>query len=328
MIAAVSIYDRLRSCITDDISDQQLKEKAETAEEIIRLKREKNALILVHNYIDPLLFHSVADITGDSLELSRKAADADNDIIVVCGVSFMAETAKLLNPEKKVLLPVEEAGCSLAESISPEDVRKLKRKHPGVPVAAYINTYAELKAEIDICCTSGNVAQILSSLPNEQIIFLPDQHLTTNVAGMLGAGRELIGWNGSCEVHERFTRTQVEDIRRNHPDAVILAHPESPQEVIDAVDFAGGTSAMINYIQESDAQEFCLFSEAAMEKNIVLNDPQKRFIPVPYIRCPHMEKITLENTLMALREERYEIEIPEDIRESAAESVRYMLRIS
>lgn len=336
MLTAISLYDRLKTRLGEESPDGIIREKAEIAEEILRLKREKNALILVHNYIDPALFHTIPDITGDSLELSRRASETDSDIILVCGVSFMAETAKLLNPEKKVLLPVAAAGCSLAESITVEDIRALKSRHPGAPVVTYINTYAEVKAETDICCTSGNAAEVLRSLNHHKIIFLPDEFLGANIAqatgkeiifpGQKGEG-QLLGWRGRCEVHEKFSLSQVERIRRDHPAAVILAHPECPPEVINAVDFSGGTTALIDHIQKSDAREFCLLSEAAMEKNILLEDSRKRFIPIPPLRCPHMEKITLENTLEALRQERYEVEVPEEIRGGAAEAVRRMLRL-
>ncbi len=336
MIAA-AIHGRLKTILGEELPAGLLREKAEIAEEILRVKREKNALLLVHNYIDPLIFHSVADITGDSLELSRRAVSAENDMLIVCGVSFMAETAKLLNPDKKVLIPVTDAGCSLAESITAEDVRALKRKYPDAAVAAYINTYAEVKAEIDICCTSGNAENVLEILDKDQILFLPDEYLMANISRTLnknnagsnnGTRREIIGWKGRCEVHERFSLSDIDKIRSDYPGAVILAHPECPPDVADAADYVGSTSAMIKHMQSSSAEEFCLFSEAAMEKNIILNDSRKKFIPAPQFRCPHMEKLTLENILLALREEQYEVEIPEDLRESASESVKRMLQVS
>jgi quinolinate synthase len=232
MITAASLYDRLKSTIAEELSDQQFRLKAEIAEEIIRLKQEKNVLILAHNYVDPALFHTVPDITGDSLELSRKASETNSDIILVCGVSFMAETAKLLNPDKKVLIPVLDAGCSLAESVTADDVRKLKQSYPGVSVAAYINTYADLKAEIDICVTSGNAEQVLRSLPDEKVIFLPDEYLAANIAKTVD--KEIISWKGRCEVHEKFSLSQLQQIRSKHPEAVILAHPECPPELVSA----------------------------------------------------------------------------------------------
>ena len=326
MITAVSIYDRIKASCGDRYPESVLWEKAGIAEEILRLKREKNAVILTHFYIDQLLFHSVSDITGDSLELSRRASESSADIILVCGVSFMAETAKLLNPDKKVLCPVEHAGCSLAGSITAEDVRELKKLNPGVPVAAYINTYADLKAEIDICVTSGNAERIIGSMKNEKIIFLPDEFLAANIGKTTRrTGSEMIGWKGRCEVHERFTSRDIQRIREDHPGARILAHPECSPEVIELVDFSGGTSGMIDYIRGSSADEFCLLTEAAMVDNIRPRFRYKRFIPAPVYRCPHMEKITLENTLAALREERYEVEIPYDIRRRAAVSVARML---
>ena len=340
MNAVLSIYEGLKSRMEGQLSDAVLKEKAEIAEEIFRLKKEKNAVILVHNYIDPVLFHAAADITGDSLDLSRRACGVSADIILVCGVSFMAETVKLLNPGKKVLCPVEHAGCSLAESVTSEDVRAARKKFPDAAIAAYINTYADVKAEIDICCTSGNAERVLRSLEPARVVFLPDENLASNVAASLdksfgsfdagGGGKEpeVIIWDGRCEVHERFTPGDVEAVRRAHPEALILAHPECPPAVAEAADFTGGTAAMIRRIEESGAEEFCLFTESAMEKNIALDGSTKTFIEAPSFRCPHMEKISLENTLLALREERYEIGIPRGIRDRAAESVRRMLAVS
>ncbi len=334
MNTAALIYDRFKRVLGEDTPDCVLREKAGIAQEIIRLKKEKNAVILVHNYIDPLIFHSVSDITGDSLELSKKAAKTDSDIILVCGVSFMGQTAKLLNPEKKVLLPVKEAGCSLAESITADDIRNLKERYPGVPVVTYINTYAETKAQTDICCTSGNAEAILRSIDSDKVIFLPDEYLGRNMARIMGKKLilphleekgEVIGWNGRCEVHKLFCPDHVKTIRKNHPDAIILAHPECPPQVVKAVDFTGGTKAMIDFIQNSNAQKFCLLTEKAMEKNIVLNDHRKEFIPVPSMRCPHMEKITLENILEALHREKYEIVIPGEVRAKAAQAVQRMI---
>ncbi|MEJ2048255.1 MAG: quinolinate synthase, partial [Calditrichota bacterium] len=231
--------------------DFEIKYKAEIAYRINQLKKERNAIILGHNYMEPALYHSIPDIAGDSLELSRKAAETDKDIIVFCGVRFMAETAKILNPEKTVLLPAHKAGCSLAESITADDVRELKKKYPGVPVVTYINTYAEVKAESDICCTSGNAAKVVKSLNSEVVIFLPDEFLAKNVARETGKqivfptlkprsrkndrlDYELIGWTGRCEVHEKFTVDDIENIRKQFPEVVILAHPECSPEVVEA----------------------------------------------------------------------------------------------
>ncbi|MEW6402549.1 MAG: quinolinate synthase NadA, partial [Chloroflexota bacterium] len=237
--------------------------KAELAYEINKLKAERNAVILGHNYMEPALYHSIPDYVGDSLGLSRIAAKTDKDIIVFCGVRFMAETAKILNPEKTVLLPAQKAGCSLAASITAEDVRQLRAQFPGVPVVTYVNTYADVKAESDICCTSGNARAVVESLGSETVIFLPDEYLARNVAQETGKhiifptkmkpgddknlDYQLIGWHGRCEVHEQFTVKDIEDIRAEYPDVVILAHPECSPEVVAASDFSASTSAMIRY---------------------------------------------------------------------------------
>src|SRR5688572_8688377 len=250
------MYEKLRRKLADAVPDFELRLKAELAAEINRLKIEKNAVILGHNYMEPALFYSIPDYVGDSLELSRRAAATDKDIIVFCGVKFMAETAKILNPNKKVLVPSPKAGCSLAESISAEDVRELKLKFPGVPVVTYINTYADVKAESDICCTSGNAVAVVESLNSDKIIFIPDEYLAGNIARETGKriifptrdprhqfpdqlDYQMIGWPGRCEVHEKFTVEDIQNVRKQFPDVVILAHPECSPEVVEASDFSG-----------------------------------------------------------------------------------------
>jgi quinolinate synthase len=273
LTAPEAMYAALKAKLSDVVPDVELRIKSELAAEINQLKRERNAVILGHNYMEPALFHSIPDYTGDSLELSRRAAQSDADIIVFCGVRFMAETAKILNPSKTVLLPARVAGCSLAASITAADVRALKAQFPGVPVVTYVNTYADVKAETDICCTSSNAVAVVESLHSDQVIFLPDEYLALNVARETGkhiifptrqprAGSteldyQMVGWHGRCEVHEKFTVRDIQDVRAQFPDVVILAHPECSPEVVAASDFSGSTTAMIKYVERSHACAAC-----------------------------------------------------------------------
>lgn len=337
-------YQEMKEKLAGLVPDFELRYKAELADEINRLKKERNAVILGHNYMEPALFHSVPDFVGDSLELSRKAAQTDKDIIIFCGVEFMAETAKILNPHKTVLLPAAKAGCSLAESITAEDVRRLKAQFPGVPVVTYINTYADVKAECDICCTSGNAAAVVESFGAETIIFLPDEYLARNVARETGKhiifpsrnapgpgettlDYQMIGWHGRCEVHEKFTVQDIADVRAQFPDVFILAHPECSPEVTAAADFAGSTSAMIKAVQETSAPRYLLLTECAMGDNIAAANPGKEMLRLCAVRCPHMNQITLEDTLNALKFTRYVITVPEEISARAARAVQRMLEI-
>jgi quinolinate synthase len=319
------MYQKLKSRLHDIVPDVELRYKAELAVEINRLKAEKKAVILGHNYMEPALYYSIPDFVGDSLELSRKAAQTDKDIIIFCGVKFMAETAKILNPNKIVLLPAKEAGCSLAASITAEDVRALKRRYPGVPVVTYVNTYADVKAESDVCCTSGNAAAVVNSFDTDTVIFLPDEYLAKNVARE--TGKNLISWRGRCEVHEKFTVQDISDIRQQFPDVAILAHPECSPEVTAASDFTGSTSAMIRYVQQTQAGRYLLLTECAMGDNVAAANPQKEMLRLCSVRCPHMNQITLEDTLKSLQENQYVIEVPEDIRLRAARAVERMIAI-
>lgn len=321
----------------------ELSYKAELAVEILELKQQRNAVILGHNYMEPALFHSIPDFTGDSLDLSRKAAATDKDVIVFCGVRFMAETAKILNPTKTVLLPSEKAGCSLAASITAEDVRMLKARFPGAPVVSYVNTYADVKAESDICCTSSNAVAVVESLKADTVIFLPDEYLARNVARETGKhiifptlqpvdgdtllDYQLVGWHGRCEVHEKFTVDDIRRVRAQFPDVVILAHPECSPEVVEASDFSGSTNAMIRYVQQTKAPHYLLLTECAMGDNIAAANPDKDMLRLCMVRCPHMNMITLEDTRDALRYNRYVIEIPEDIRQRAYRAVERMIQI-
>ena len=344
------MYEKMKSKLSRIVPDVELRYKAEIAVEINELKVQRNAVILGHNYMEPALFHSIPDFTGDSLDLSRKAAQTDKDVIVFCGVRFMAETAKILNPTKTVLLPATKAGCSLAESITDADVRALKAKFPGVPVVTYVNTYADVKAESDICCTSSNAAAVVESLHAETVIFLPDEYLAKNVARETGkhiifpsprllAGEsaeeeggvkldyQLIGWRGRCEVHEKFTVKDIETVRAQFPDVVILAHPECSPEVTSAADFSGSTNAMIRYVQQSKAPHYLLLTECAMGDNVAAANPEKDMLRLCMVRCPHMNMITMEDTRDALKFNRYIIEVPEDIRVKAYRAVDRMIKI-
>ena len=335
----------MKEQLANVVPDVELRIKAELAYEINRLKVEKNAVILGHNYMEAALFHSVPDIVGDSLYLSRMAAQTDKDIIVFCGVEFMAETAKLLNPEKMVLIPSDKAGCSLASSITADDVRRLKAQYPGVPVVTYVNTYAEVKAESDICCTSGNAIEVVNSFDSDTIIFLPDEYLAKNVAQETGkriiipsrmsnieleaanGDFDMIGWHGRCEVHEKFTVQDVADVRAQFPDVAILAHPECSPEVVAASDFSGSTSAMIRFVEQTGKPHYLLLTECSMGDNVAAANPDKDMLRLCSVRCPHMNQITLEDTLEALRKDQYQVDVPEEIRVRAAQAVQRMIAI-
>jgi quinolinate synthase len=336
------MYKQMKEKLRGPIPEDYLREKAKLAVEILKLKEEKNALILGHNYMEPALFHFIPDFKGDSLELSRKAAETDKDIIVFCGVEFMAETAKILNPTKTVLVPSDKAGCSLAESITADDVRDLKKRFPGVPVVTYINTYADIKAESDICCTSGNAQRVVESLKSDSVIFLPDEYLAKNVArdtgkniifpskGGNGDGLldvQMIGWKGRCEVHDQFTADDIKNARKRHPDVLVLAHPECSPEVTAEADFSGSTSAMIKYVEESHAPEYLLMTECSMGDNITAANPEKQMLTLCSVRCPYMAQITLQDTRDALIDIKYKIEMDEELRLKAARSVQRMLEI-
>jgi len=344
---ADAIYQDLKLKLGDVMPEAELILKAEVAAEVLRLKAERNAVILGHNYMEPALFHTVPDFQGDSLELSRRAAETDKPVIVFCGVRFMAETAKILNPTKMVLLPTEKGGCSLAESITAADVRALRAAYPGVPIVTYINTYADVKAECDICCTSSNAVAVVESLKSDTVIFLPDEYLARNVAretglhvivpsvlpkpGAAKTGSDveqvMIAWKGRCEVHELFTPEDVDDVRRQFPDVMILAHPECSPEVVEKADFSGSTTAMIRAVEKSNAKRYLLLTECSMGDNIVAANPGKEMLRLCSHRCPHMNEITLEHTRDSLRDLRWVIEVPEDIRVRALRAVERMLAV-
>ncbi|MCH7612146.1 MAG: quinolinate synthase NadA [Candidatus Marinimicrobia bacterium] len=328
------------------LTEEQIQYKTGLVEQILELKESMNALILGHNYMKPGLFYTVPDYCGDSLDLCRKAAQTDKDYIVFCGVRFMAETAKLLNPDKIVLLPSQKAGCSLAAGITAEDVKTLRKQYPGVPVVTYVNTYADVKAESDICCTSSNAAAVVDSLNSDTVIFLPDEYLAINIAKETGrqivfptkngqSGKhkdtdldvQMIGWKARCEVHEKFTVDDIKQVRKQFPDTYVLAHPECSPEVVAASDYSGSTNQMIKAVEESDAQQYLLLTECAMGDNIAAMHPEKEMLRLCSVRCPHMNEITLEDTLAALQNKQYQIDIPTDIAQRARRAVERMIAI-
>ena len=291
---------------------------------INQLKKKKNAVILAHNYQTPEIYHGISDFSADSLALAVEAAKTKADIIVMCGVHFMAETAKLMSPDKKVLLPDMRAGCSLSSSITGEDVRNLKNKYPGVPVVSYVNTSADVKAETDVCCTSANAVKIVKSLGVKKVIFLPDVYLAKYVASQTDV--EIISWKGTCEVHEQFNDEEINEIRKNNPGIKIIAHPECPPDVINASDFAGSTSGMIKYVKDNQPKKVMMVTECSMSDNVQIDNPKVQFIR-PCNLCPHMKRITLPKILNCLENETNEILMSDEIIEKARKSVEKMAEI-
>jgi quinolinate synthase len=291
---------------------------------ILALKRTRNAVILAHNYQTPEIFHCVADLVGDSLALAREATRVDADVVVLAGVHFMAETAKLLNPGKTVLIPDTAAGCSLASSITPADVRLLRQRYPGVPVITYVNTSAAVKAESDICCTSGNAKKIVESLGVDRVIMLPDEFLAQNVAAETAV--EIIAWAGHCEVHERFTATEIRLLREQYPGIVVLAHPECPPEVVAEADFAGSTAAMSEYVETKKPARVVMVTECSMSDNVAVGHPEIEFVR-PCNLCPHMKRITLSNIRRALETMTHEVTIDPTVAMGARRAVERMLAV-
>ena len=297
---------------------------AEDIDAILDLTRSRNAVVLAHNYQTPEIFHCVADIVGDSLALARQAIRTEADVIVLAGVHFMAETAKLLNPDKTVLIPDTAAGCSLAESITPQDVRLMRQRHPGVPIITYVNTSAAVKAESDICCTSGNAREVVESLGAERVIMIPDEYLARNVAAQTAV--KIITWAGHCIVHERFSAADVRQLRAEHPGIVVLAHPECPPEVVAEADFAGSTAAMSAYVEEQRPARVVLLTECSMSDNVALQHPEISFVR-PCNLCPHMKRITLANIRQALEQMRHEVTIDPAVAARARRAVERMLAL-
>ncbi|WP_319518747.1 quinolinate synthase NadA [uncultured Martelella sp.] len=293
-------------------------------EAILRLKNERNAVVLAHNYQTPEIFHGVADIVGDSLALAREATRVEADVIVLAGVHFMAETAKLLNPEKTVLIPDMGAGCSLADSITPADIALLRQAHPGVPVVTYVNTSAAVKAASDICCTSGNAKRVVESLGVPKVLMLPDEYLARNIARETDV--ELIAWHGHCEVHELFTADDVREMREAWPGVTIIAHPECPPEVVAEADFSGSTAGMSDYVGSAKPGRVVLLTECSMSDNVSVQHPEVDFVR-PCNLCPHMKRISLANIRAALEENRHEVIVDPAIADGARRAVERMLAV-
>lgn len=317
--------DSLYSRISGVVPEVEWATMRDDVAAINELKRKKNAVILAHNYMTPEIFHCVSDIVGDSLHLAREAQHVEADIILVAGVHFMAETAKLLNPERTVLVPDLKAGCSLAESITPADVRAIREANPGVPIVTYVNTSAAVKAESDICCTSGNAVKIVESLGVDKVALIPDQYLAHNIAARTNV--EVITHPGACEVHERFTPRDIEQIREGHPGVTVLAHPECPPEVVAVADYAGSTAEMNSFVDRERPKSVALITECSMSDNIAAGHPDIDFVR-PCNLCPHMKRNTLGTIRAALEHEQYAIELDASVASGARRAVERMLELS
>jgi quinolinate synthase len=342
-----SVTEEMMQKLSSILPEVEIKLKAELVYEICKLKKEKDAYILGHNYMEPALYHTITDYVGDSLELARISASIKHSRVVFCGVHFMAETTKVLAPQKHVLIPSDKAGCSLAGSIEAQDVRDLKSLLPSVPVVTYINTYADVKAETDVCCTSGNASKIVTALDLPVIIFIPDEFLAKNVANE--TNREVVSakdpnllqilnnrndkkflvyWPGTCYVHEQFTVEDIKNARRQYPEITVLAHPECPPEVVKNSDFSGSTSKMIQFTKVNKAKRLMLLTECSMADNIIAEQPESDIIRMCSIRCKYMNQITLEDTLNCLKSDRYEVSVPAHIIDKARLSIEKMLELS
>jgi quinolinate synthase len=315
-----SLFERLGGVLPD----AEIAAIEPLVEEIEALKRERNAVVLAHNYMTPDIYHGVADLKGDSLALARMAVSSKADVIVMAGVHFMAETAKIVNEAKTVLIPDMRAGCSLAESITGADIRLLRERYPGVPVVTYVNTSAEVKAESDICCTSGNAVQVVESLGVDRVIFLPDQYLGRWVASQTDV--EIILWEGSCEVHERFTGEELRGYRSMNPGIQIIAHPECPPDVLAEADFVGSTSGMINWVKREHPRQVVMVTECSMSDNVAAEVPETNFVR-PCNLCPHMKRITLEGIRDSLRDMKHRVEVDPEIAARARIAVERMLAV-
>lgn len=319
-----SMHAKALNILSELLPEPELSLALPLIDEINRLKASQRAVILVHNYQVPAIFHGVADYTGDSLGLSYAAAETKAETIVFCGVHFMAETAKILNPQKTVLLPDLDAGCSLSESITAADVRALKARHPGVPVVCYVNTQADIKAESDVCCTSANAAKVVNSLAGDRVIFIPDEYLARNVAAE--THKEVITWPGRCMVHEQFRPDQIAYYRAQFPGIRVVAHPECAPDVVAAADYTGSTSQMIADLHRHPSKKVMLITECSMASNIREQFPATDF-QMPCTLCPHMKKITLEKVLRSLREGLYPIEVPEPVQSRARRAIEAMMAV-
>jgi quinolinate synthase len=329
-VATTTVKERMnraQSRLNERIPAEEWAMLAPLMEEIEELKRQRNAVVIAHNYMTPDIYHSVADIVGDSLNMARDGAATDADVIVLAGVHFMAETAKILSPEKTILIPDLAAGCSLAESITADEILALKRAFPGVPVVTYVNTSAAVKAVSDVCCTSANVVAVVESLGAPRVLLLPDRFLARNVA--LQTKVEILTWApGSCEVHERFTAAEMREIRTDYgQDIAILAHPECPTEVTASADFVGSTNAMAKYISTSGKKRIALITECSMADNLAVEFPDVEWVR-PCNLCPHMKRITLANIRDALLLNQFEVDVPEAVRVDAKRALDRMLEMS
>ncbi len=319
-----SATDELYKGISKIIPEVEWPFHAPLVHEINKLKKEKNIAILTHNYQTPEIFHCVSDIVGDSLKLAYEARDVEAETIIVCGVHFMAETAKILSPEKNVLIPDNRAGCSLSESITAADIRLLKQKYPGVPVVTYVNTSAEVKAETDVCCTSGNAKHVVESLGTDTVIFLPDEFLAQNIAAQTNV--KIISWKGRCEVHERFTAAEIMSYKEQHKDIVVLAHPECSPDVVAVSDYTGSTAGMSNYVKDNQPERVIMVTECSMSDNVAIENPNVNFIR-PCNLCAHMKRISLKKIYDAIRFNQFQIEVEDQIIDRARLAIDRMLEI-
>jgi len=318
--ATAALYDRVRRVIPQ----VEWPVHAPYIDAIERLKARLGAVILAHNYQTPEIFHGVADLSGDSLALARQAAETDADVIVMCGVHFMAETAKILSPDKTVLIPDLEAGCSLASSITGSDVRLLRERYPGVPVVTYVNTSADVKAESDICCTSSNAVEVVESLGVDRVIFLPDEYLGRHVAEQTNI--DIILWKGHCEVHERFTAEDLRGYRTSYPGIQIYAHPECPPDVLAEADYVGSTAGLLGHVEATRPERVVLVTECSMSDNVSVAHPEVDFVK-PCNLCPHMKQITLPKILTSLERMQHEVTVDLDVAHRARVAVNRMLEV-
>ncbi|MFH1158372.1 MAG: quinolinate synthase NadA [Pseudomonadota bacterium] len=314
------LYEKVKRVVTP----AEWKGHAPYIAEINRLKKEKGAVILAHNYMAPEIYHCVADFTGDSLQLARQAAGTSSKLIVQAGVHFMAETSKILSPEKTILLPDLSAGCSLAASITAGDVRMLRKKHPGVPIVTYVNTSAEVKAESDVCCTSSNALAVVESLDGDAVLMIPDQYLARNIAKL--TKKKILTWQGACEVHERFTPEDVRKFRKEWPGVVVLAHPECPPDVADEADVVGSTGAMSNYVRDRQPKKVLLVTECSMSDNLSVENPGVEFVRLCNL-CPYMKMISLKNILTCLQTMTHEVTVDPAVAARARCAVERMLAV-
>jgi quinolinate synthase len=323
-MTAMPITLRPRERLSTVLPDIEIAVVEPIIEEIEQLKRTRNAVVLAHNYMTPDIFHGVADLTGDSLALARLALETDAEVIVMAGVHFMAETAKIVNEDKTVLIPDLRAGCSLAESITAADIRLLRERYPGVPVVTYVNTSAEVKAESDICCTSSNAVQVVESLGTDRVIFLPDEYLGRWVASQTAV--DVVLWEGSCMVHERFDADELREYRRLHPGIQIIAHPECPPDVLAEADYVGSTSGMINWVKGHKPRQVVMVTECSMSDNVAVEAPETRFVR-PCNLCPHMKRISLEGIRDSLRDMNHVVTIDGEVARRARLAVQRMLEV-